>query len=44
MPMLILVVVAVENMVEMDITMILPVLILLVKIDAAVVPHKLQVV
>lgn len=44
MPMLILVVVAVENMVEMAIIITLPVLILLVKIDLAVVPHKLQVV
>ena len=43
MPMLILVVVAVENMVEMDITMIPLVLILSVKIDVVVVPHKLHV-
>ena len=33
-----------ENMVEMAIIITLPVLILLVKIDLAVVPHKLQVV
>lgn len=43
MPMLILVVVAVENMVEMDITMILLVPILLEQADAVVVPLKLQV-
>lgn len=43
MPMLILVVAAVENMVEMDITMILLVPILLEQADAVVVPLKLQV-
>lgn len=43
MPMLILVVVAVENMAEMDITMILLVPILLEQADAVVVPLKLQV-